>query len=127
MVGLEYTTGSPADYPNLPNLKLNLGQSCKGTNLSSVDITLTPTQYSYKVDVGDRAGKWVIAMQRLDGIGGLLVGSTSLDLIYSSYRYIDSGTQLTQGDMYIYEKKNFGPSVAFACQALTRHPPRAGR
>jgi hypothetical protein len=122
-VGLQYTTGQPSDYPNLPNLTLRLGDRCRGQGSSQVVLTITPQQYSYLVQTSDRAGTWMIAIHRLDGIGGLLVGSTLMDLIYSRFVYGGTGQNFTQDYTYIYEKRNSGPGLTFACQPLTASTP----
>lgn len=121
-VGLEYASGSPEDYDNLPNITLQLGTNCADVSSQTALITLSPVQYSYQVDVGDRAGKWVAAFRILDGIGGLLVGSTFLDLFYVSYEYnIDDQENYTQGDMKLYAKTpDFGPGpFGYECTPLS--------
>ncbi len=103
--GLYYTSGGPSDYPNLPDIELKIGQSCYGDSAKKAVVTLDPSQYSYFVEEGDRQNKWVIAFHRLDGVGGLLVGSTFMDLFYTMFRYNrPGGNVLTQGDMSLYLK-----------------------
>lgn len=116
-VGLVYNYGkSPEDYPDiLPNFTLTMGQSCQGEAGKAAEISLSPKQYSYKVDVGDRTGEWVVAFQRLDGVGGLLVGSTFMDLLYAKHIYnVDTGA-LTQGNMYLYQKTDGDGPQGLTC------------
>lgn len=103
--GIYYTLGEPSDFPNLPDIELKIGQSCYGDPNKKAVVTLDPSQYSYFVEEGDRQNKWVIAFHRLDGVGGLLVGSTFMNLFYTTFRYnrLD-GNVLTQGDMSLYLK-----------------------
>lgn len=106
-ISLEYTVGkSPDDYVGiLPNISLNIGQSCYTDDSLSAYITLNPSQYSYLVQEGDRKGKYVPAFSVLNGMGGLLVGSTFMDLFYTTFKYKDTGNgKLNQGDMIIYKK-----------------------
>ena len=118
--GLQYATGGPADYPMLPNLSVVIGQSCKGSENQSVQVSLAPSQYSYLVDVADRQGKYVIAVHRLDGIGGLLVGSTFMDHVYTKFTHnTPSHNVLTQSNMFIYEKSVGSPGPAeYECKFL---------
>ncbi len=103
--GLQYANGGPAAYPKLPNLSIVIGQSCKTAENQAVKVSLTPSQYSYLVDTGDRQGKYVVAVHRLDGVGGLLVGSTFMDYVYTRFTHgTPSQNVLTQSDMFIYEK-----------------------
>lgn len=107
-ISLEYTDEKgPDDYVGiLPNISLNIGQSCYSEDNMSAYITLSPSQYSYYVQEGDRQGKYVPAFSLLDGIGGLLVGSTFMDLFYTTFIYKDVGDgKLNQGDMVIYKKE----------------------
>ena len=102
--GLQYGSGGPADYPNLPDLSLTLGDTCGQQQGKQLMISLSPDQYSYKVDVGDRQGDWVVAVHRLDQVGGLLVGSTFMDLIYAAFTYErNSDDSLSQGDMMLFK------------------------
>lgn len=102
--GLQYSSGGPANYPNLPDLSLTLGDTCDQQQGKRLVISLSPDQYSYKVDVGDRQGTWVVAVHRLDGVGGLLVGSTFMDLIYAAFAYErGSDDSLSQGDMTLFK------------------------
>ena len=108
-ISLEYSDGKgPDDYVGiLPNISLNIGQSCNNEANMSANITLSPSQYSYYVQEGDRQGKYVPAFSVLDGIGGLLVGSTFMDLFYTTFHYKDVGNgKLNQGDMIIYKKES---------------------
>ena len=116
---LAYSSGAPWDYENLPDITIHLGTDCGNDEGEVAAVTLAPEQYSYQVDIGDRAGQWVIAFRMLDHIGGLLVGSTFLDLFYSVYKYnVDDQNNYTQGDMLLYVKgPQFGPGPAgFACE-----------
>lgn len=117
-VGLVYSSGAPQDYGNLPDITMRLGTDCGNAQGVGAIVTLSPEQHSYKVEVGDRAGQWVIAFRVLDQIGGLLVGSTLLDLVYSSYEYnIDGQGHFTQGNMKLYSKSpTYGSGPAgFEC------------
>ena len=110
--GLQYASGGPGDYANLPDLRLTLGDACGGVQGRRLEISLSPTQYSYQVEIGDRPYEWVVAVHRLDGVGGLLVGSTLMDFVYAAFQYNRSadGT-LSQGNMTLF-KKNLGPQPA---------------
>lgn len=112
-VGLSYIKGGPEDYPLLPDLLLTIGQSCHGQDGQAALIGLGPSQYSYQVDEGDRSGQWVIAAHVLTGVGGLLVGSTFMDLLATEFVYQVEGTSsLEQGNMYLYQKVlGEGPEV----------------
>ena len=114
--GLSYIKGGPSDYPNLPSLTLAIGQSCNGNEKQAVQLTLSPEQYSYSVEVGERQGKYVVAVHRQDDIGGLLVGSTLMDLIYTRFTHgTPSDNVLTQSNMYLYEKSNGRGPEQFMC------------
>ena len=117
-VGLSYIEGGPEDYPLLPNLLLTIGQSCYGEDGQAALIGLGPAQYSYQVEEGDRSGQWVIAAHVLPGVGGLLVGSTFMDLLAAEFTYQVEGTSsLEQGNMYLYQKVlGEGPNV-FGCRS----------
>ncbi len=120
-VGLVYVNGGPSDYPNLPILSIVIGQSCwGGTSQEAGEIALSPEQYSYYVSTGERAGSYVIAVHRLDGIGGLLVGSTFMDLLYTRFTYDTPAAEtLTQSNMYLYAKTT-GDSFpyTFGCTSI---------
>ena len=118
--GLAYASGTPSDYENLPAITLRLGTDCGNRAGERAVVTLSPSQYSYRVEVGDRAGRWVVAFRILEKIGGLLVGSTFLDLFYTSYEYeIDDKGNYTQGNMRLYGKSpDFGPGPAkYECES----------
>lgn len=118
-VGLAYSSGEPSDYENLPDITIRLGTDCGNVAGRGAVITLAPEQYSYKVEVGDRTGRWVVAFRVLDKIGGLLAGSTFLDLFYSRYEYhVDDQGNYTQGNMLLDAKTpDFGPGPAgFECE-----------
>ncbi|MCW8918286.1 MAG: A1 family peptidase [Gammaproteobacteria bacterium] len=123
-VSLVYANGQgPGHYTGmLPDITLTLGQSCAGSSGQSAQITLSPAQYSYLVAEGDRAGSWVPAFSVLNGVGGLLVGSTFMDLLYTNFNYVDNGTgTLTQGNMYLYQKSTGSSPAQMSCVA-TPHP-----
>ncbi len=123
-VSLVYANGKgPDDYAGiLPDISLTMGQSCGGNAGQSALITLTPQQYSYQVQVGDRAGSWAPAFGVLNGVGGLLVGSTFMDRFYTRFTYQDDGNNnLTQGNMYLYLKSGGSGPAAMSCVA-TPHP-----
>lgn len=118
-VGLYYTAGGPSNYPNLPDLTITIGQTCYLQPALSLQTTLSPQQYSYYVDEGDQAGKWALAFHRLDGVGGLLVGSTFMDLFYSRFTYrVLPQSQLSQGDMYLYRKTEGLQPKSFYCVSM---------
>jgi saccharopepsin len=123
-VSLRYANGKgPSDYiGTLPNISLTLGQSCAGNSGQSAKISLSPVQYSYKVAEGDRTGSWVPAFSVLDGVGGLLVGSTFMDLLYTNFNYVDDGNgKLSQGNMYLYQKSTGSTPAQMSC-VQTPHP-----
>ena len=107
--GLAYASGEPTDHPNLPDLSLTIGDTCGTEQGKQLKISLSPQQYSYQVEFGERQYEWVVAVHRLDGVGGLLVGSTLMDLVYTTFVYNRSsdGT-LSQGNMTLF-RKNAGP------------------
>ncbi len=117
-VSLEYLDGKgPADYVGiLPNVSLSIGQSCYNEDNMSASITLSPSQYSYYVQEGDRQGKYVPAFSVLNGIGGLLVGSTFMDLFYTTFKYKDIGNgKLHQGNMILYKKESGSTPYSVEC------------
>ncbi len=106
-VGLQYANGKgPQDYEGiLPEFTLNIGDMCGGEKGQSLIAGLNPIQYSYYVDEGDRSGTWVLAFHVLEGINGLLVGSTFMDYVVTTFTHVKGeGDDLSQGDMYIYKK-----------------------
>ncbi len=107
-VCLKYIKGGPKDYEGLlPDFIITIGQTFAGEQGKSAKITLSPEQYSYLVEEGDRAGSWVPAFTVLDGVGGLLVGSTFMDYFYTTFNYVDKGNgRLAQGNMYLYRKSS---------------------
>jgi len=118
--GLAYASGAPGDYENLPAITLRLGTDCGNAAGKRAVVMLSPAQYSYQVEAGDRAGQWVVAFRILKEIGGLLVGSTFLDLFHTSYEYeIDGEGNYTQGNMLLYGKSpDFGPGPAgYECES----------
>ena len=120
-ISLEYTNAKgPDDYVDiLPNISLNIGQSCYSKNNMLASITLSPSQYSYYVQEGERQGKYVPAFSMLDGIGGLLVGSTFMDLFYTTFNYKDVGNgKLNQGDMIIYKKESGSTPYSVECKPI---------
>ncbi|MEM6912624.1 MAG: pepsin-like aspartic protease [Pseudomonadota bacterium] len=123
--GLVYANGkSPSDYPTLlPDFMLNLGSSCSGDTTKEGEISLSADQYSYYVDEGDRANEWVLAFHILEGIDGLLVGSTFMDLVATTFTFVDEGTKLSQGNMVIYKKATGEQPSAFSCVTPVSNPP----
>ena len=124
-VGLEYVFGAPTDYKNLPDITLRLGMDCKLSKGTRAVVTLSPEQYSYRVDVGERAGKWVAAFHVMEGVGGLLVGSIFQNLFYMDFQYrVDNYGNYVQGDMFLYEKSfEFGPGPSgYTCEPIQNHP-----
>jgi saccharopepsin len=113
----------PSDFSGiLPDISLTIGQSCAGSAGQSARITLSPEQYSYYVTEGDRSGSWVPAFSVLNGVGGLLVGSTFMDLLYTNFNYVDGGNgKLTQGNIYLYQKTAGTSPAQMSCVA-TPHP-----
>ncbi len=119
-VGLYYTKGRPSDFPNLPDLTITIGQTCYSMPSTSMVVTLSPEQYSYYVEQGDQAGKWALAVHRLDGVGGLLVGSTFMDFFHARFTYRAAGpSQLSQGDMYLHLKTQGAQPRDFYCVSMT--------
>ncbi|MEO1658800.1 MAG: pepsin-like aspartic protease [Pseudomonadota bacterium] len=123
--GLVYANGkSPSDYPTLlPDFTLNLGSSCSGDTSKEGEISLSADQYSYYVDEGDRKNQWVLAFHILEGIDGILVGSTFMDLVATTFTYTDAGTKLTQSNMVIYRKASGQQPAAFSCVTPVSNPP----
>ena len=114
--GLQYRSGGPADYANLPDLSLTLGDTCGQQQGKRLRISLSPDEYSYKVDVGDRQGAWVVGVHRLDGVGGLLVGSTFMDLIYTAFEYErGSDDSLSQGNMMVFRTNQGTQPSGYQC------------
>jgi len=114
--GLQYVTGGPTDHPNLPSFTLELGRSCGGDENSHLSIQLSPEQYSYYVDVGDRTGQWVAAVHVLDGVGGLLVGATFMDLVHVTFNYETSiPGVLSQGNMSLHRKTEGLQPQSYLC------------
>ncbi len=116
--GLIYRNGKgPQDYVGiLPDLSLEMGQSCGGHLGDQLRLDLSPEQYSYKVDIGERAGQYMIAMHRLDGVGGLLVGSTVMDLVYTNFNYTTHPDgSFSQGNMYLYRKTQGEQPKGYTC------------
>lgn len=106
--GIKFANGkSPADYPGLlPSFSIEVGENCFGNKGLIGEITLSPDQYSYKVEQGERKDEWVIAFHVLDGVDGLLVGSVLLDLVGVVYSYETPKPGVyTQGMMQILEKQ----------------------
>ncbi len=114
-IGLYYTDGPAHSYDNLlPDVTVVIGQKCGGQN-GVVAVTLRPDQYSYLIEQGDRSGKWALAFQILDGVGGLLVGSTFMDLVYTTFSYKSDAGTLSQDVMKIYPKKRGEQPKTFEC------------
>ena len=117
-IGLVYANGGdPVKHAaRLPDFTLTMGQSCAMQAGKAAQITLNAQQYSYYVEEGDQQGRWVLAFTPLDGVGGLLVGSTFMDLLYTKFDYtIDESGGLTQGNMYLYAKSTGSGPVALNC------------
>ncbi len=113
-VGLQFINANiPLD--KLPLLRLTLGQSCGGASGVATEIALNAQQYSYVVEQGDRVGKRVVAVHRLDGIGGLLVGATLMDYIHTRFEYNYTNGVLTQGNMYLNLKVEGSSVAGFDC------------
>ncbi|MEO1043309.1 MAG: pepsin-like aspartic protease [Pseudomonadota bacterium] len=123
--GLVYANGkSPSDYPTLlPDFTLNLGSSCSGDTSKEGEISLSADQYSYLVDEGDRENEWVLAFHILKGVDGLLVGSTFMDLVATTFTFVDDGTDLSQGNMVIYKKASGQQPSSFSCVTPVSNPP----
>ena len=114
--GLKYIKGGPADYPELANLSIDIGQNCDNRSDQQLRIEMSPEQYSYKVEKGERVGEWVIAFHLLDGVGGLLVGSTFMDLVHVTFNYDDSvDGVLSQGQMQIHDKTEGSRALSYSC------------
>ena len=117
---LYYKEGGPESYVGLlPYLTINIGQVCAEQTGQVASISLSPDQYSYKVQEGDRSGEYVVAVHRLDGVGGLLVGSTFTDLMYTKFSYEIVGDALQQGNMNLYQKSSGEQPASFNCRPLT--------
>jgi hypothetical protein len=117
-IGLVYANGGdPMKYAGiLPDLSLIMGKNCGMETGKAAKISLNAKQYSYYVDEGDQQGRWVAAFTRLDGIGGLLVGSVFMDLLYTTFNYIvEKDGSLTQGNMYLYKKSTGEGPAALEC------------
>ena len=72
--------------------------------------------YTYYVEEGDQQGRWAVAFTPLDGVDGLLVGSTFMDLLYTKFAYtIQENGGLTQGNMYLYVKSTGTGPAALNC------------
>ncbi len=114
--GLAYVKGMKP-YNELPDFNLTIGQSCKGIEGKAAMVSLSPKQYSYKVKEGAQKGRWVVAFSVLDGVGGLLVGSTFMDLLFTKfeYKYDANSNELTQGNMYLYQKRQGEGPSSFQC------------
>lgn len=114
-IGLVYAgNGDPSRYKAiLPDFTLTMGQSCGGAEGLAAKISLDAQQYSYLVQEGDYKGRWVVAFTVLDGVGGLLVGSTFTDHFYTTFNYdVRGDKKLSQGNMYLYTKKERGGEPA---------------
>jgi hypothetical protein len=125
--GLGYANGkAPSSFPDLPDFYLLMGNSCNNNSGQSAQIALSPSQYSFKVDQGAQQGQWVLAFQVLDGIGGLLVGSTFMDLFYTSFNYQQENGHLIQGDMALYTKTSGSSPAGISCVANPNPSPVTG-
>ncbi|MBC6413249.1 MAG: hypothetical protein GDA39_10480 [Hyphomonadaceae bacterium] len=107
--GIKYANGkNPGDFPELlPDFIFEVGQSCGNDASKTAQFTMAARNYSYKVEQGDRAGEYVVAFHVLDGVDGLLVGSTFMDGFSTTFAY-DIGaagleaTGYSQGNMTLY-------------------------
>lgn len=116
--GIKYANGkSPEDYPDiLPPFSVTIGNTCNGDSQYTTKISLSPEQYSYKVDVGGRQGEWVAAFHVLDGIDGLLVGSTFMDLMYTKFWFNSTADEsLAQGNMELYKNLTGSQPQGYEC------------
>lgn len=116
--GIKYANGkSPQDFLDiLPLFSVTIGNTCNADTDNRTKISLSPEQYSYKVDVGEREGEWVAAFHVLDGVDGLLVGSTFMDLMYTRFEFgILPDQSLTQGAMALYKKKSGSQPKGYEC------------
>lgn len=118
--GVKYSNGKgPSDFSNiLPDFSFAISNDCDGGNSIAV-FSLSPEQYSYQVQAGGRQGEWVAAFHILDGIPGLLVGSTFMDLVVTQFTYEVSGTDLTQGDMVLYKKAKGEVPANVECRPMS--------
>lgn len=117
----------PAKYAEiLPDFNLIIGQKCSNQEGKSARISLSPEQYSYKVEVGAQKGQWVVAFTVLDGVGGFLVGSTFMDLFYTTFKYQQDGNTLTQGDIHLHTKKTGTKPAQLSCVVQPSPPPLVG-
>lgn len=120
--GIKYADGkSPQDFTDiLPDFSVTIGDTCNAEKGHATRISLSPEQYSYKVDVGDRKGEWVAAFHVLDGVDGLLVGSTFMDLMYTRFEFgILPDQSLTQGAMALYKKKSGDQPEGYDCVPIS--------
>ncbi len=126
--GLAYRNSKgPQDYPGLlPDFTLVMGSSCNAIEGQSAHITLSPDQYSIYIEKGSNSGQWQLAFTVLDGIGGLLVGSTFLDLFYTSFNYAQDSNGLTQGNIYLYTKTSGSSPSALSCSSAPPPSPVTG-
>ena len=118
-VGLMYVKGEPGYYDNLPDIELVIGQSCAAQDDQRAVIALGPEQYSYFVRQGDREGYWVLAFHILADTGGILVGSTFMDLLVTNFEYAEDAATgaLEQGNMYLYQKTNGEGPKSVSCES----------
>ena len=120
--GIKYANGkSPQDFTDiLPDFSVTIGDTCNDEKGFSTRISLSPEQYSYKVDVGDRKDEWVAAFHVLDGVDGLLVGSTFMDLMYTRFEFgVLPDQSLTQGAMALYKKKSGEQPEGYDCVPIS--------
>ena len=118
--GVKYSNGkSPDDYSGiLPDFEFALPDQCNGENTMTV-FSLSPEQYSYQVETGDLKGEWVAAFHILEGIPGLLVGSTFMDLVVTQFNHLSYGAELVQGPMILYQKAKGESPSKVTCQKTT--------
>ena len=115
--GIKYANGKgPDDYVGiLPEFSVYVGDVCQGSSSNTALIQLAPSQYSYKVEIGDRAGEWVLAFHVLDGIDGLLVGSTLMKYFSTTFIYDINGNEYSQGNMIMYPRTDIPPYGEVVC------------
>ena len=117
--GVKFSNGrSPVDYEGiLPDFELAIPYECNGERTMTV-FSLSPEQYAFQVQAGDRKGEWVVAFHILEGIPGLLVGSTFMDLVVTQFEYLQFGDELVQGDMTLYQKARGESPAKVTCQTI---------
>lgn len=116
--GIKYANNkSPLDYQGiLPDFSLVIGTTCNAQAGQSAKISLSPAQYSYKVEAGEWFGEWVAAFHVLKDVDGLLVGSTFMDLVYTRFSFnVSSDQTLSQGTTAIYKTTTGEQPSGYEC------------